>query len=539
MTSRAAHRGRRRSGDRWRSRLWLLAALPVLLVALADPLQRLFDLPPALGTAVVGVTEAGVAAAAAVLAGLRARRESAASRPGRRARGWWLLAAATGSWAAGQVVWVVYETVLRVEVPSPSFADLGFLGFGLLAPLAVLALSRGAVRTTSRVRSLLDGVIVAGALFLLSWTLVLGPVVHQEAPSALALVTFAAYPVSDIITLTAAIAVLSRTRADTALVGIGAGVGLMAVSDSMFVYLSTAGEFSTGGLLDVLWTAAFSTLAASTLLVSRERRTGHEPGGPERGAAHLWGRGSVHGSAAVRALPYVPFATATAVVVLEATRHPMPGTTLAVLVVLMTLVFVRQALVVLDNVQLTHELQERSLALAQMAYSDPLTGVANRAAFTAALEDALEAGTPLVTAFCDLDSFKAVNDACGHSTGDALLVAVATRLREVVRSHDVVARLGGDEFAILVRDDDAAGSDAAAAALRSRLATALSVPFSLDPQLASAAADPRGLQVLEAVSVSLGVVSTAELGGSPTAEELLHEADQRMYSTKRARQTVR
>ncbi|TNM62375.1 diguanylate cyclase [Streptomyces sp. NP160] len=65
------------------------------------------------------------------------------------------------------------------------------------------------------------------------------------------------------------------------------------------------------------------------------------------------------------------------------------------------------------------------------------------------------------------------------------------------------------------------------------------MPFSVDPELAHAAADPHALHALEAVSVSLGVVSTAELGGDPTAEALLHEADQRMYATKRARQSAR
>ncbi|MGQ7297576.1 diguanylate cyclase domain-containing protein [Quadrisphaera sp. KR29] len=532
MTSRAAHRGRR-SGDRWRRRPWLLAALPVLLVALAEPLQRALDLPVASTTAAVGVTEAGVAAGAAAASALRALHELRRSRSARatarrasrgtsRAAGWWLLAGATGSWAAGQVVWVWYESVLGVEVPSPSLADIGFLGFGALAPLAVVALSRGAVRASSRARSVLDGLIIAGALFLLSWTLVMGVVVHQQAPSTLALVVTAAYPVSDAVVLTAAISVLSRTRGHRALVGITAGAALMAVSDSLFVYLSAAGQFSTGGLLDVLWTAAFAVMAASTTLPARDA------GAERRSLSAL----------PLQALPYLPFATATAVVVVEAARRPLAGTTLAVLVVLMTMVFVRQALVVLDNAQLTRELQERSQALARTAYTDPLTGVANRAAFTAALEEAVEQREPLVAAFCDLDSFKAVNDACGHATGDALLVAVAGRLRDVVREGDVVARLGGDEFAVLVRDDGDARGERAAAALRERLATALSVPFSLEPALARTADDPRAQEVLEAVSVSLGVVSTAELG-QPTAEELLHEADQRMYSTKRSRQTTR
>ncbi|PWJ55162.1 diguanylate cyclase (GGDEF) domain-containing protein [Quadrisphaera granulorum] len=526
MTSRAATRGRRRSGDRRSLRPWLLAALPVLLVAFTHPGVALLGLPTTLGTALVGLTEAAVAATAAVLSGRRARRERTGGKPGRHAVGWWLLAAAAGSWAAGQLTWITSTSLLQLELPVPSVADIGFLSFGVLAPVAVMMVSGGAVRTTTRVRGLLDGVITAGALFLLSWTLVLDVVLRQGSSSVFALVTTAAYPVADIITLTTAITVLARTRSHRALVGIAAGVAILATGDSLFVYLSAVGQVETGGVIDVLWTAAFAVVAASCGLA-----------GPSAASDPLEGR-SLRGAVALRVLPYLPFAVATVVVVIEATRRPLSGLTLALLVVLMALVFLRQALVVVDNAGLTRELQDRTAALAHMAYTDPLTGVANRAAFTAALEDGLSSGAPLVTAFCDLDSFKAVNDVCGHATGDALLVAVAARLCDVVRDGDIVARLGGDEFAILVRNKDDERPSRAADALRARLATALSVPFSVEPELAVAAGDSRAREVLEAVSVSLGVVSTAELG-DPTAEKLLHAADQRMYAAKRTRQPTR
>ncbi|GAB3225841.1 hypothetical protein GCM10027447_15570 [Glycomyces halotolerans] len=92
--------------------------------------------------------------------------------------------------------------------------------------------------------------------------------------------------------------------------------------------------------------------------------------------------------------------------------------------------------------------------LARMAYSDPLTGMANRRALLQNLEDGVAAEehqTALL--LLDLDGFKNVNDTRGHDFGDELLVEVSRRVRELLRPTDVGARLGGDEFAILLRAD--------------------------------------------------------------------------------------
>ncbi|WP_337062324.1 GGDEF domain-containing protein [Kineococcus sp. G2] len=91
-------------------------------------------------------------------------------------------------------------------------------------------------------------------------------------------------------------------------------------------------------------------------------------------------------------------------------------------------------------------------ALAEQARTDALTGLANRAAFTEALERAAaDPAARFSVAFVDLDDFKVVNDRHGHAAGDELLRQVAHRLRQVVREEDLCARLGGDEFAVLVR----------------------------------------------------------------------------------------
>jgi diguanylate cyclase (GGDEF)-like protein len=79
--------------------------------------------------------------------------------------------------------------------------------------------------------------------------------------------------------------------------------------------------------------------------------------------------------------------------------------------------------------------------------------------------------------FLDLDWFKTVNDSLGHTVGDVLLVAIASRLHAVLRPADTIARLGGDEFAILV-DDVTATADVVA--LAERVLTVFDSAFRLD-----------------------------------------------------------
>lgn len=97
-------------------------------------------------------------------------------------------------------------------------------------------------------------------------------------------------------------------------------------------------------------------------------------------------------------------------------------------------------------------LAERMRDLERLAEEDPLTGLPNRRAFQAALENARARAVrvPYGTLMLDLDGFKALNDQCGHEAGDEALRQFAYQLRAAVRDSDFVARLGGDEFVVLV-----------------------------------------------------------------------------------------
>jgi len=171
----------------------------------------------------------------------------------------------------------------------------------------------------------------------------------------------------------------------------------------------------------------------------------------------------------------------------------------------------------LHDITTQHHLEEQ---LRHQAAHDPLTGVWNRSAFvehlTACAIGAGRSGETYAVVFIDLDGFKAVNDTAGHATGDVVLIDAAARLRRCLRRNEVLARLGGDEFAILIQDLDQVED---AFDIAGRLVAALAGPW---PELAT------GISL----TASVGVAVHKGAGGDP--EELLHRADQAMYSAKQA-----
>jgi diguanylate cyclase (GGDEF)-like protein/PAS domain S-box-containing protein len=156
--------------------------------------------------------------------------------------------------------------------------------------------------------------------------------------------------------------------------------------------------------------------------------------------------------------------------------------------------------------------------LRHQAFHDSLTGLANRALFIDRLQHAMSRkrgfALPLAVLFIDLDDFKTINDSLGHTEGDAVIVAVARRLQEVLRSGDTIARMGGDEFAVVV--EDAVEGDAPAD-VAARILDALQAPFGLGK---------RDLFVRASVGL------TAWHSSDETADDLIRNADIAMYTAK-------
>ncbi len=126
------------------------------------------------------------------------------------------------------------------------------------------------------------------------------------------------------------------------------------------------------------------------------------------------------------------------------------------------------------------ERKNAELRLANMAFRDQLTGLANRTLFRQRVAEALarsrRSGDRFAVLLLDMDRFKSVNDAFGHDAGDAYLQQMAERLQGAVRETDTVARLGGDEFAVIAEPITEPGD---AELLGRRILDALRRPLSL------------------------------------------------------------
>jgi len=148
------------------------------------------------------------------------------------------------------------------------------------------------------------------------------------------------------------------------------------------------------------------------------------------------------------------------------------------------------------------------------ALHDPLTGLPNRALLLDRLRQALaratRSGANAAVLFCDLDTFKTVNDSLGHAAGDELLVGVARRLIAWVRPGDTAARFGGDEFVVLLEGIGDEDIEAAA----QRILDAFNEPFAVGDREVS-------------VTASIGIAM-----GSNESDELLRNADLALYRAK-------
>ena len=156
----------------------------------------------------------------------------------------------------------------------------------------------------------------------------------------------------------------------------------------------------------------------------------------------------------------------------------------------------------------------------EMARHDPLTGLANRKAFTEAglgvLARAQVDRRPGAVLMLDLDGFKPINDTHGHATGDRILIALASRLESTARATDVVARLGGDEFAILCPNLHGADN---IDHFCSRLVTAIAdIPDEICPGCG--------------LGASIGIAVYPD--GGYDLNQLLGTADRAMYAAKKA-----
>ncbi len=430
-----------------------------------------------------------VASACALARGLRSR---ASARPS-----WLLIGAGAGCWALGQAVWSYYELIGHRQTPFPSLADAGFLAFPTLALLGLLLRRAAGFGRHRRTRALLDGLLVAASLFVLTWSTALGKVYAAGGDSSLSFVVSMAYPVCDLVLLTLTLVVVAHARPE-ARQGLGllaSGFAALSVGDSGFAYLTTTGQYQTGNLIDAGWVVGFLLIAVAALLLEAE---------VDAGTSDVVSRAAL-------LLPYAPAVVALVMATYRIRGAHHDNVSLLAGAFIVGLLLVRQMLVLDENRRLT-------AAVRHQAFHDQLTGLANRGLFQDRLAHALHVSRrtlqPLTLLIVDLDDFKTINDTLGHAAGDDVLCRLAERLLGATRAGDTVARLGGDEFAVLGE----VGMDSAALAERVRAALELPVAVAQGEII---------------VRASIGIAELTADDPPIDATELMQRADTAMYTGKR------
>lgn len=412
----------------------------------------------------------------------------------RRRLGWLALVIALLGWAVGEVIWAVYEARPELEhATHPAAAEIVLLFYpvGAMASLILL---------TDRIHRFwqlfLDGAIVASSLFVTSWVFALDKLIREGGNSLLTTFT---HIFADVIVITTALVMLSRARPGrrASLNLLAGGIATIGVADIVIVFQTGIGSYHTGDLVDVTRVAGLGMVALGALTSVNE-----SPTGPARDGitsrVRLW-------------LPYLPLPLAAALVLGRAVGRMQHGPLLAALGILVAAVLARQFVMLAENQRLLAE-------VAQEAFRDSLTGLANRAQFLHRLEQAIARrrsdAAPIAVLCLDLDDFKSVNDALGHPAGDELLVRIAGRLTAALGGNGTVARLGGDEFAVLIE-----GSVEESQAAAHRVLESFSAAIVID-----------GVPIAARPSIGFTVATAAS---SCTVDQLLRYADLAMYAAKR------
>ncbi|MGD0834150.1 MAG: ATP-binding protein [Candidatus Dormibacteria bacterium] len=297
------------------------------------------------------ISESAAALLAALACYVAARNRRTEAR-----RTWGLMGVAALLWGLGQAAWTVQEVVLHENPQNlfPSWPDLGFLSsipFAIAGLLALPVLGRSALK----VQFFLDAVLVAGGVLFVSWATVLGPLYASSSTGLVQQVLSLAYPIGDVFMISIVLLALSRVGGSTrhTMLFLGLGLGLNAVADSTFAYLTTVRSYDTENPVNVGWTLGYLLIGLAALRALNAARQA-----PEAKDEQVRWR---------TALPYVPVLAAGVVAAITQLR----GTAFDSLMLwdgfaIVAVVLMRQFILVRDTQGLDSRLQEQNLRLDEL-----------------------------------------------------------------------------------------------------------------------------------------------------------------------------
>jgi two-component system cell cycle response regulator len=397
---------------------------------------------------------------------------------------WALLAVGLALYAGGNIYWSVALADLD-DAPYPSPADGLWLSLYPLAYVAIVLLARSRMPRLG-VRLWLDGLIAALTVAAISAAVVFKAVRASTGGDTAAIVTNLAYPLADMVLFGLVVGIMAagRKRLDRTWIVLGIGLGLFAVSDSIYLYQVAKETYATGTALDLGWIAGALIVSLAAWQPARRE------------------------TAPVDDVPSIvlPVVLSLGSLALLVQDHGSSTETLAVALAAASM------LAVICRLAVTHHQSRENLTFSRhQARTDSLTGLGNRLKLLRDL-DVLRADDetqPHVLLLFDLDGFKHYNDSYGHPAGDALLRRLGMQLQGAVAGEAMAYRMGGDEFCVLAPwDADRAPDDL------------------IERTRAALVSDGEGFRI----GASCGYARIPEEGAE--AAEALRVADRRLYTEK-------
>jgi two-component system, cell cycle response regulator len=376
----------------------------------------------------------------------------------------------------------VYAIVVEPE-EYPSLADAGWIAFYPLMYVGLVLLIRRRARAITGTLWL-DGAIASVAAAALGAAVLVELVLQTTEGSLSAVATNLAYPLGDVLLLSALFGVFSLAgwRLDLRWWLLGLGVLATTIADS--IYLFQVETYVEGVAIDPLWPASTLLIATAAWVRDRDEQSLSVEGRP------------------LLAVPIGGALVATGVLVYDH-WHRVNLLALGLATAAVLLVVVRLMVTFRDNRRLFELTKHESV-------TDALTGLSNRRKLITDLEARLaeEQPAPTLLMIFDLDGFKGYNDSFGHPAGDALLARLGAKLDAVPGARGDAYRLGGDEFCLIATVN---GAD---------------VEPIVDSACRALSEQGEGFDV----STSFGAVMLPEEASS--ASEALSIADERLYAQK-------
>jgi diguanylate cyclase (GGDEF)-like protein len=358
---------------------------------------------------------------------------------------WLLFALGNLSFIIAQSIWYVQIKINMIPMPYPSLADYLWLTQYLLY-LAALIIEISIIKGVPLVRFISNISIFMVTAATLSIHFLIAPILKASSDSILKVAFSLAYPIIDLSLLFVIISLyyLAKYSINKKILSfLTLGFFIQIIADSAHTYLLSKGNYAPGGMVDPLWILTPLMIGIAAVFAKNRSIQAVENISILKHEYNIF--------------PYVGAFILLILVILnqgvQSVKWPGIG-----LFLVMFLIMIRQINMLVVNRNLLKKITINHEKLEHMAFFDELTDLPNRAMFhknlAEKMKEAKEQNNHIAIMFIDLDRFKMINDAMGHSIGDLFLKNVAKRMVQLLGHQGAIYRFGGDEFCALIEKAD-------------------------------------------------------------------------------------